>query len=187
MGIVYIKFMPTENDLDTAGLKDLQTNGAQKLARILKDQKGKNALRDQIDALEDALIKASYSHRDPTNAVNSTQEDGGWVLENIQTTYPMLYAVLIGLNYILDTKIDQELLNTITKLVEDLEEVLVTSSVNSVDNVEMVEWLQRHVSNTAILNLETNPTEVTAGVKLCYKGWYKDLSLDRVIKEVVYA
>lgn len=138
----------------------------EKLAKLIKTKTTKSALFDQL-----ALLSTELLNNQPCK------------LANLNKIYSTIHNVLTTLNYGSDTQIDQPIINKIRALAESLDEIVITTTT---EDIYICEWVLENVSTTAIVNYDKEISRPTGGVKLTYKGWYRDYSMEKLIKTKVY-
>lgn len=138
-------------------------DGQQKLAEIVKTADGRQRLVAQIDSLINAFSKIN-----PPDAAE------------IQKNYPMVHEILPGAN--------QELLLKLKQDLQNLEEFTVNAPSAAQDQISEIthKWCKNNVGDNILVNIVPSK-EVLGGVTCSYKGRYRDFSLDKIIKEKVYA
>jgi hypothetical protein len=141
----------------------------EKLARFLGTKTAKTDLLDQIDLLSTELLT-----RMP------------YAVKDLAKNYSDTYGALTALNYESDTQVDQTTLDKLRGLADELEEVLITIPARTEGNPSICEWVLENVSPTAVVKYDKEDANLTDGVKMAYHGWYKDYSLEKLIKEKLY-
>ncbi len=138
-----------------------------KLAEIIKNDSGKNELVHQIDHLSQDLSKTNPPDTD-----------------YVQINYPLLYQAMSALSPDLNTTVNQQALEDIKHHLTNLQEIIVETPI---DYPEIGLWVRTTVNPYALTTLRESDNEPLAGLKLSYQGNYEDLSLDKIIKDKVYA
>lgn len=141
----------------------------EKLARYLGTKTAKTDLLDQIDLLSTELLThTSYTVKDLAKSYSNT------------------HGALTALNYESGTQVNQTTLDKLRSLTNELEEVSITIPAETENNPSICEWVLENVSSTAIIKYDKEDANLTDGVKMAYHGWYKDYSLEKLIKEKLY-
>lgn len=110
--------------------------------------------------------------------------------ENMQISYPILCKVLQNQGVILNNKISQSFLDALDNQVRDINELYVhvpaavAQDMEKLEN-ELVSWAKTNVNPNVIVN-PSSSNNITAGITCSYRGIYKDLSLDKVLKARIY-
>ena len=152
-------------------------SSAQKLAKLVKTAQNKVVLINQAHSLINDLSKVVLPP-----------------VQDIQNKYPLLHKILLECysetsKVFYPKKIEQKHLEQMLSDLNLLEEVAFTAA-SAVDPLaiddELYKWVTENVSEAAITSCATS-NEMVGGMVISYRGRFVDLSLDKAIREKVYA
>jgi len=145
---------------------------AQKLAELVKTTQNKVTLIDQARSLINDLAKIT-----PPSA------------QDIQNTYPFLYKILLECYPETSNNLEQKDLEQLLAQLDSLKEVTFNIPRAVVADTlydELYKWVVENIGAKLLINC-TSSTEIMSGVSISYEGRFTNLSLDKIIKEKVYA
>jgi len=107
---------------------------------------------------------------------------------DIQNKYSLLYRMFLECYPDMSNKIEQASLISILSDLKELEEVKIdipNLSTGAYDE-KICTWITECVNNGLLVNI-TASNNVTSGLILSYQGQYANYTLDKIIKDRVYA
>lgn len=107
--------------------------------------------------------------------------------EYIQKTYPTVYTLILSQEGVSNTLLNQENLEKLKTNLLDMQELTINCPSRIDGKVEDIvySWCQENVSKGILVSVYEDST-LTSGLTCSYNGNYRDFSLDRIIKSLVY-
>ncbi|PIS22570.1 hypothetical protein COT50_01220 [candidate division WWE3 bacterium CG08_land_8_20_14_0_20_41_10] len=147
-------------------------NVAHKLAELVKTTDNKVLLMNQVHSLLTDLSKISSP---------STQD--------IQNNYPFLSKILLECFPETSKKLEQKGLEALLVSLKSLEEIAFAvpgAVIADTINRQLEMWTTENIG-TGLLTKCSPSTEIVGGLLISHAGHFLNLSLDKIIKEKIYA